>query len=71
MRTLLGTYFDGDASRLAQLLDPTRLGSPMYQFRSEMTLGFEKLSDRLTALEAAYGGSIRRTPALSGQGRRL
>jgi hypothetical protein len=53
MRTLLGTYFDGDASRLAQLLDPTRLGSPMYQFRSEITQGFEKLSERLTALEAA------------------
>ncbi|MEZ4596603.1 MAG: hypothetical protein R3C32_07015 [Chloroflexota bacterium] len=28
MRTMLGSYFDGDASRLAQLLDPTRLGSP-------------------------------------------
>lgn len=53
MRTLLGTYFDGDASRLAQLLDPTRLGSPMHQFRNEMTQGFEKLHERLTALEAA------------------
>ena len=26
MKLLLGSYFDGDASRLAQLLDPTRLG---------------------------------------------
>jgi len=54
MRTLLGSYFDGDASRLAQLLDPTRLGSPMYQFRTEMTRSFELLNERLTAIEAAY-----------------
>jgi hypothetical protein len=53
MRTLLGTYFDGDASRLAQLLDPTRLGSPMHQFRNEIAQGFEKVSERLAALEAA------------------
>jgi hypothetical protein len=53
MRQLLGTYFDGDASRLAQLLDPTRLGSPLHQFRNEMTQGFEKLNERLAALEAA------------------
>ncbi|HEY7024906.1 MAG TPA: hypothetical protein VH371_08105 [Candidatus Limnocylindrales bacterium] len=53
MRQLLGTYFDGDASRLAQLLDPTRLGSPLHQFRNEMALGFEKLNERLAALEAA------------------
>lgn len=53
LRTLLGTYFDGDASRLAQLLDPTRFGSPLHQFRNEMTQGFEKLNERLTAIEAA------------------
>jgi len=53
MRTLLGTYFDGDASRLAQLLDPTRLGSPLHQFRTEINQGFEKLNERLAALEAA------------------
>jgi hypothetical protein len=53
MRQLLGTYFDGDTSRLAQLLDPTRLGSPLHQFRNEMTQGFEKLNERLAALEAA------------------
>ena len=53
MRTLLGTYFDGDASRLAQLLDPTRFGSPLHQFRTEMAQGFEKLNERLTAIEAA------------------
>jgi hypothetical protein len=53
MRTLLGTYFDGDASKLAQLLDPTRQHSPMHQFRTEVTAGFEKLHERLTAIEAA------------------
>lgn len=53
MRILLGNYFDGDASRLAQLLDPTRMGSPLHQFRSEVSKGFEALNDRLTAIEAA------------------
>jgi hypothetical protein len=57
MRTMLGTYFDGDASRLAQLLDPTRLGSPLHQFRTEVSQGFERLNERLAALEAA--GSAR------------
>ena len=49
---LLGTYFDGDASKLARLIDPTRLGSPMYQFREEISAGFAQLNDRLTAIEA-------------------
>jgi len=53
MRHLLGTYFDGDASRLAQLLDPTRMGSPLHQFRVEVADGFGKLNERLTAIEAA------------------
>ncbi len=53
MRTLLGTYFDGDASRLALLLDPTRQNSPMHQFRVEIGQEFDKLNDRLTAIEAA------------------
>ena len=53
MRQLLGTYFDGDASRLAQLLDPTRMGSPLHQFRMEVAEGFGKLNERLTAIEAA------------------
>ncbi|MHB8459699.1 MAG: hypothetical protein ACYDAK_01285 [Candidatus Limnocylindrales bacterium] len=51
--TLLGTYFDGDASKLARLIDPTRLGSPMYQFREEISDGFAQLNERLTAIEAA------------------
>ena len=54
IRTLLGTYFDGDASRLAQLLDPTRLGSPLHQFRTEVSDGFEKLHARLAGMEAAF-----------------
>ncbi len=53
MRALLGTYFDGDASKLALLLDPTRQHSPMHQFRTEVASGFDKLNDRLTAIEAA------------------
>ena len=53
MKVLLGSYFDGDASRLAQLLDPTRLGSPLHQFRVEISEGFAKLNERLAALEAA------------------
>jgi hypothetical protein len=53
MRELLGSYFDGDASRLAVLLDPTRMHSPLHQFRSEVSDGFNKLHERLTAIEAA------------------
>ena len=53
MQELLGRYFDGDASRLALLLDPTRLNSPLHQFRVEISDGFAKLNDRLTAIEAA------------------
>ena len=50
---MLGTYFDGDASRLAVLLDPTRLGSPLHQFRSEVADGFRALQEKLAAIEAA------------------
>lgn len=53
MRTLLGSYLDGDGSRLAQMLDPTRLGSPLHQFRSEMADQFGRLNERLAAIEAA------------------
>ncbi len=50
---MLETYFDGDASRLARLLDPTRLGSPLHQFRTEIADGFREIHDKLVALEAA------------------
>jgi hypothetical protein len=53
MQALLGTYFDGDASRLAILLDPTRQHSPMHQFRVEITTQFDRLNERLAAIEAA------------------
>ena len=53
MKVLLGSYFDGDASRLAQLLDPTRMNSPLHQFRTEVTEGFARLNERLVAIEAA------------------
>jgi hypothetical protein len=50
---MLETYFDGDASKLAHLLDPTRLNSPMHQFRLEIAAGFKSLEERLVAIEAA------------------
>lgn len=53
LNELLGRYFDGDGSRLAQLLDPTRAGSPLHQFRGEVSDEFRRLSERLTALEGA------------------
>jgi hypothetical protein len=51
--TMLERYFDGDASKLAVLLDPTRLNSPMYQFREEISGGFKAIEERLVAIEAA------------------
>ena len=51
--TMLERYFDGDASKLAHLLDPTRLNSPMHQFRQEISAGFKSLEERLVAIEAA------------------
>ena len=50
---MLEKYFDGDASKLALLLDPTRMNSPMHQFRQEITAGFKSLNDRLIAIEVA------------------
>jgi hypothetical protein len=50
---MLERYFDGDASKLALLLDPTRLNSPMHQFRQEISAGFKGLEERLVAIEAA------------------
>ncbi|MEO8207419.1 MAG: hypothetical protein ABI598_00180, partial [Chloroflexota bacterium] len=50
---MLDTYFDGDASRLATLLDPTRMGSPLHQFRTEVAAGFKALEEKLVSLEAA------------------
>lgn len=51
--TMLEIYFDGDGSRLAQLLDPTRMNSPLHQFRIEVDNGFKALHEKLVAIEAA------------------
>ena len=51
--SMLERYFDGDASKLAHLLDPTRLNSPMHQFRQEIAAGFRGIEERLVAIEAA------------------
>jgi hypothetical protein len=53
LNELMGKYFDGDGSRLAQLLDPTRQGSPLHQFRGEVSDEFRRLSERIAALEEA------------------
>jgi hypothetical protein len=50
---MLERYFDGDASKLALLLDPTRANSPMHQFRLEIAAGFKGIEERLVAIEAA------------------
>jgi hypothetical protein len=53
MKVLLGTLLRRRRVRLAQLLDPTRLGSPLHQFRTEMAEGFKEIGEKLAALEAA------------------
>jgi hypothetical protein len=52
LNELLGRYFDGDGSRLALLLDPTREGSPLHQFRREVSEEFRGLRERIAELEA-------------------
>jgi len=66
--TMLERYFDGDASKLAVLLDPTRLNSPMHQFRQEIAAGFKGLEERLVAIEAAAAarGAERARSAVKG-----
>jgi hypothetical protein len=58
--TMLETYFDGDGSRLAQLLDPTRMNSPLHQFRIEVDNGFKALHEKLVAIEVSTRSSTRR-----------
>ncbi|MCI0584550.1 MAG: hypothetical protein L0227_16955 [Chloroflexi bacterium] len=53
LSTMLEAYFDGDASRLATLLDPTRSGSPLNAFRAEVAAGFKSIEERLVAFQAA------------------
>jgi hypothetical protein len=51
--TMLEHYFDGDASKLATLLDPTRAGSPLSTFRAEVAAGFKAIEEKLVAFQAA------------------
>lgn len=51
--TMLEHYFDGDASKLAVLLDPTRSGSPMSSFRAEVAAGFKAIEEKLVAFQAS------------------
>ena len=58
-------------AELAQLLDPTRMGSPLHQFRVEVAEGFGKLNERLTAIEAAAAARGAERARVVGEGRRL
>ena len=51
--SMLEDYFDGDASRLATLLDPTRVGSPLNAFRAEVAAGFKAIEEKLVAFQAS------------------
>jgi hypothetical protein len=53
LNEMLAAYFDGDGSKLAALLDPTRLNSPLHAFRTEMADGFKALEEKIVALQAA------------------
>jgi hypothetical protein len=69
MGSMLERYFDGDTSKLAVLLDPTRLNSPLHQFRQEISAGFKAVEERLIAIEAtaaARGAERARSTAKGG-----
>ena len=53
LNTILGTYFDGDASKLAYLLDPTREASPLSSFRAEIAKRFDDVLLRIVELDAS------------------
>ena len=57
MQLLLGSHFDGDKSKLAELLDPTREGAPLHPMHAEL----RRISDRLVAVEAATKARRRRS----------
>ena len=68
---LLGQYFDGDRSKVAQLLDPTRMGSPLHQFRQEISDGFKGVHERLSSHRGRVPGPCRRALEVGREGRRL
>ena len=53
LNTILGTYFDGDASKLAHLLDPTREASPLSGFRAEIAKRFDDVLLKIVEMEAS------------------
>ncbi|MEP7225390.1 MAG: hypothetical protein ABI783_10580 [Actinomycetota bacterium] len=67
--TMLESYFDGDASRLATLLDPTRMGSPLSGFRAEVAAGFKSIEERLVAFQAAQSARSDERSRSSAKGR--
>ena len=68
---LLGQYFDGDRSKVAQLLDPTRLGSPLHQFRQEISEGFAGPPRAAGRDRGGVAGPRGRARPVRGEGRRL
>ena len=55
LNTILGTYFDGDASKLAHLLDPTREASPLSCFRAEILKRFDDVLNKIASQMGAKG----------------
>ena len=53
LNMILGTYFDGDASKLAHLLDPTRDASPLSGFRAEIGRRFDDVLAKIVELDAS------------------
>lgn len=53
LNTILGAYFDGDASKLAHLLDPTREASPLSGFRAEIAKRFDDVLLKIVELDAS------------------
>ena len=53
LRTILDRYFDGDASKLALLLDPTRDASPLNTFRGEIVRRFDDVIQKIVELDAS------------------
>jgi hypothetical protein len=64
LRELLRQYVDGDDSKLAKMLDPTREGSPLAQFRKETEESFKMLGVQIARLQGHK--EERRSSALKG-----
>jgi hypothetical protein len=64
LRELLKQYVDGDDSKLAKMLDPTREGSPLAQFRRETEESFKVLGEQIARFQGHK--EERRLSALKG-----